>query len=249
MEQEEIRQKLLSIIDEYGMPDDQYVGKLPKRRKNKDGSWGPTVYLDYVGHATITKWLIQIDPFWTWEPVEWEDGRPKINVIGGTATMWGRLTVLGKTMLGVGTCEVHKGDLDKELIGDFLRNASMRLGLALGVWAKDQWGDDSHDEDPVPKPQPAAKASLGSKASSSPQKAPAEPVVADKAPQGGSEPLITIEQVAELQGMINALPDAKRVPLKYAFKDKFGTPDSVAASDYHAARKLIEEFAAEEDDF
>jgi hypothetical protein len=36
-----------------------------------------------------------------------------------------------------------KQDLDKELIGDFLRNASMRFGIALSLWSKQDWSDNT----------------------------------------------------------------------------------------------------------
>jgi hypothetical protein len=42
-------------------------------------------------------------------------------------------------MLGVGSVRADKPDLDKELIGDFLRNASMRFGICLSLWSKSEW--------------------------------------------------------------------------------------------------------------
>ena len=64
--------------------------------------------------------------------------------------MWGHLTILGKTMLGVGSVRSDKPDLDKELIGDFLRNASMRFGICLSLWSKSEW-----EEPATPAPKPA----------------------------------------------------------------------------------------------
>jgi hypothetical protein len=60
--------------------------------------------------------------------------------------MWGRLTVHGKDMLGVGSVKADKGDYEKELIGDFLRNASMRYGISLNLWTKNQWADLDGDK-------------------------------------------------------------------------------------------------------
>ena len=57
--------------------------------------------------------------------------------------MWANLTLLGKTLLGVGSVRADKQDLDKELIGDFLRNASMRFGIALSLWSKQDWSDNT----------------------------------------------------------------------------------------------------------
>lgn len=128
----------LALIDYY-KPDPEIVSQL-----DKNG-----VTLAYVGHAEITKMLIAIDPCWTWEPAAWIDGRPAtfqqaglIKRRDGTATevptvsMWGRLTLLGVTRVAVGSVEAHKPDLDKELVSDFLRNAAMRFGLCLSLWAK-----------------------------------------------------------------------------------------------------------------
>jgi hypothetical protein len=132
------------VLDAYAVPDPSIVGKLPKRRKNADGSWGQPVYLDYVGHADITKILIEVDPLWNWEPVAWEHGRPAITERDGIATLWVRLTLLGKTMLGCGSVSASKEDLDKELIGDALRNAAMRFGIALALWSNAEWAETDH---------------------------------------------------------------------------------------------------------
>ena len=130
------------IISKYGVPDQSIVGKLPRGG----------VTLDFVGHAEITRILIDIDPLWNWEPVTWNpDGRPSINVVNGNAVMWGKLTVLGQTRLGVGTARHDKADLDKELIGDFLRNAAMRFGICLSLWSKTEWEDQPEGIRPEPK--------------------------------------------------------------------------------------------------
>ena len=128
------------VFDRYGHPDPSTVSVL-----NKNG-----VDLSYVGHAEITKALSEIDPEWTWEPVLGPDGLPAIRIQHGQiprrdrepilvdmATMWGRLTLRGVTRWAVGSVEAHKPDLDKELVSDFLRNAAMRFGIALGLWMKD----------------------------------------------------------------------------------------------------------------
>ena len=137
---------LKDVLDQYGVPDPSIVGKLPRGG----------ITLDFVGHAEITKILLEIDPNWSWEPVAWTaDGRPAINVVNGNAVMWGRLTVLGQTRLGVGTAKHDKQDLDKELIGDFLRNAAMRFGICLSLWSKSEWEEQPQS---APAPKPAAKA-------------------------------------------------------------------------------------------
>jgi hypothetical protein len=100
---------------------------------------GQHIHLDYVGHAELTDRLLSVDPEWTWEPVAWaEDGTPAITSHQGNLVMWGRLTLCGVTRLGVGTAASAKEDAHKELIGDFLRNAAMRFGVALDLWRKSE---------------------------------------------------------------------------------------------------------------
>jgi hypothetical protein len=96
------------------------IGQLPK---------GGTM-LDYVGHAATTDRLLAVDPEWTWEPLATDDqGLPAIDKAGN---LWIRLTVCGVTRIGVGD-----GLSMKERIGDAIRNAAMRFGVALDLWAKE----------------------------------------------------------------------------------------------------------------
>jgi hypothetical protein len=114
-------------------------------------------HLDYVGHAETTDRLLQVDPAWTWEPVAFdENGLPRADSNGG---LWIRLTVCGVTRLGYGAADGKRGsDAVKEAIGDAIRNASMRFGVALDLWGakfKEKESDhsdegaDTHGE-PVP---------------------------------------------------------------------------------------------------
>jgi hypothetical protein len=51
--------------------------------------------------------------------------------------MWIKLTVCGVTRIGYGIAEGKSGgDAIKEVIGDAIRNASMRFGAALELWHK-----------------------------------------------------------------------------------------------------------------
>jgi hypothetical protein len=101
------------------------ISKLPKGG----------VMLDYVGHAAATHRLLDADPHWNWEPLAMTpDGMPARDADGG---MWIKLTVCGVTRLGYGSAPNKKGgDAIKELIGDAIRNAAMRFGLALDLWHK-----------------------------------------------------------------------------------------------------------------
>jgi hypothetical protein len=139
---------LQDILGKYGVPDPSIVGKLPRGG----------ITLDFVGHAEITKILIEIDPNWSWNPFSWtEQGRPAINVINGMAVMWGELTVLGQTRLGVGSARHDKPDLDKELIGDFLRNAAMRFGISLSLWSKSEWEEQQAAPRKAAEPKPVGQ--------------------------------------------------------------------------------------------
>lgn len=123
--------KLRLVLKDYAVPDPKIVGKLPKGG----------ITLDFVGHADITRILIEIDPNWRWVPCGWDNGRPAIHVENGMATMWGELQLLGQGRLGVGSVRADKPDLDKELVSDFLRNAAMRFGICLSLWTKQEWDD------------------------------------------------------------------------------------------------------------
>lgn len=93
------------------------------------------MHLDYVGHAELTNRLLEADPLWDWEPLALDQrGLPAFDENGG---LWIRLTVCGKARLGYGDAQGKTGpNAVKEAIGDALRNAAMRFGAALDLWAK-----------------------------------------------------------------------------------------------------------------
>ena len=102
----------------------------------------PAVHLDYVGHAAVTDRLLTVDPAWTWEPMALtSEGLPALDRAGN---LWIRLTVCGVTHVGVGD-----GMSTKELVGDAIRNAAMRFGVAIDLWSKEELeGVDEHVERP-----------------------------------------------------------------------------------------------------
>ena len=112
------------------------IGKLPKGG----------IQLDFVGHGWLTQRLLDVDPLWNWEPVALDpNGLPLLDEFGG---LWIKLTVCGVSRLGYGDASGKRGtDATKIAIGDALRNAGMRFGLALDLWCK---GDP---DAPVPKPR------------------------------------------------------------------------------------------------
>lgn len=101
------------------------------------GAWHhpDVVHLQYVGHAAVTNRLLDVDSQWNWDFLcTNENGEPIVDNNGG---MWITLTVNGVTRKGYGDAPMHKGaDAMKERIGDAIRNAAMRFGVALELWHK-----------------------------------------------------------------------------------------------------------------
>lgn len=137
---------------------DGTVGKLPKPYKRDSqkgncpecGTWHglPAAHLDFVGHAAVTDRLLTVDPGWTWEPCAYdEQGLPAVDREGN---LWIWLTVCGVRRLGVGD-----GPSMKERIGDAIRNAAMRFGVALSLWTRDEL-ESGHAEDKPELPTSAA---------------------------------------------------------------------------------------------
>ncbi|MER7213540.1 hypothetical protein ABT340_41305 [Streptosporangium sp. NPDC000239] len=181
------RSPLLDLLSPFP---DEYVGKLPriicpvcskaasrrgpecgehkKERCSTCNSYISTrhIHLDYVGHADVTRRLLEIDPEWSWEPVE-RDVNPQVMAAalatgnpdmvrmmldaappkfdlddnGNPVGLWIYLTVLGVRRRGYGSCPSNQSDAAKVLIGDALRNAAMRFGVALDLWAKGDRAD------------------------------------------------------------------------------------------------------------
>ena len=130
--------------------------------------------LDYLGHADTTRALLETDPAWTIEPaaIDPNTGGPKITNRDGNAVAWFYLTVCGVRRLCVGTCPDNKTEVDKELIGDAIRNGAMRFGVALALWSKADWinadttptADQAQDATEKPKPRRAANGPEANKA-------------------------------------------------------------------------------------
>lgn len=121
-------------------------GKCGSRMPN-----GGHIDLRFVGHAEATNRLLNVDPFWDWEPLTVDErGLPQVD---GYRGLWIRLTVCGMTRLGYGHAgDKTGGDAVKEVIGDAIRNAGMRFGMALDLWTSSdleiiESGGASADED------------------------------------------------------------------------------------------------------
>jgi hypothetical protein len=119
---------------------------FPKEQIQKLPTGG--LQLDYVSHAWVTDRLLQVDPLWTWKPLAFTDaGLPAFDSNGG---LWIELTICGVTRYGYGEPQGRdKFDMTKGAIGNAIRNAAMRFGVALDLWAKEA----------PPETKPAPKAS------------------------------------------------------------------------------------------
>jgi len=130
-------------------------GKCKQKMPN-----GGHIDLAYVGHAEATNRLLNVDPFWDWEPLTVDErGLPQAD---GYKGLWIRLTVCGMTRLGYGHAgDKTGGDAVKEVIGDAIRNAGMRFGMALDLWTTSdleiiESGGASLEQDGQEKPPNAA---------------------------------------------------------------------------------------------
>ena len=129
---------------------------FPKEHIQKLPTGG--LQLDYVSHAWVTDRLLQVDPSWTWEPVGFDaDGLPKFDENGG---LWIKLTVCGVTRYGYGEPATRdKYDQKKSCIGNAIRNAAMRFGVALDLWAKEAPLEKT-EAIPYAKPKAASTAAM-----------------------------------------------------------------------------------------
>ena len=166
------------------------VGKLPKGN----------AMLDYVGHAAVTDRLLTVDPDWSWEPFALtEDGLPALDRGGN---LWIRLTICGTTRIGVGD-----GKSAKECIGDAIRNAAMRFGVALDLWAK---------EDLVEFAQAAAHRQQPTASPTSPASPRPAPSPVDITASLDGEVMVTAEQTELLKALMADLNLDGKAMLKAA---------------------------------
>lgn len=92
--------------------------------------------LDFVSHGNVTRRLLEVDPDWNWEPMAYDvTGLPLFDERGG---LWIKLTVCGVTRIGYGEPQgSDQYDRTKGAIGNAIRVAAMRFGVALDLWAKE----------------------------------------------------------------------------------------------------------------
>jgi hypothetical protein len=157
MEQTNINQKTgLELLREPF--DDSLISKLPKPTKAQTdapmnekikckicGSFHHpnVVHLDYVGWATVVDRLLKVDPAWNWKPIPF--GNLQAGEVDEDGGFWIEVTILGLTRIGYGDSGGKKGaNATKERVGDAIRNACAKFGVALDLWSK----VDLHPEEP-----------------------------------------------------------------------------------------------------
>lgn len=130
------------------------------------------IHLDYIGHATITERLNEVDPFWTIDFMvkQPDTGQPQVDADG----TWFVMTVLGVSRPCIGDAG-GKGltaNGRKELMGDAIRNGAMRFGVGTYLWSKSEeaerrkLGEAEATQGTAPADPPAPQ--------QAPQQAPAE---------------------------------------------------------------------------
>jgi hypothetical protein len=123
--------------------------------------------------------------------------------------MWGSLTLLGHSRLGVGSVRADKPELDKELVSDFLRNAAMRFGIALSLWTKQEWEDLGGKTSAPAKPNKQAD-----------DKKPADKIAITKFIQACADANLDHDQVADHAGVnLASVTQGDLLKLRVAFKE------------------------------
>lgn len=128
------------------------------------GYHGYSIHIDYIGHAGATMRLNSVcgTEDWNWEFMHldvpaWAQGMAAELVRAGEfdraerlikehgqpifrdGGLWIRVTVLGVTRIGFGDAQDKTGpNAIKEIIGDGIRNAGLRFGIATYLWNKSE---------------------------------------------------------------------------------------------------------------
>lgn len=214
----------------------------PSQTCDECGGYHPsaryTIHLDYIGHAGVTDRLLEVDPLWEWEPLATdESGLPLFDKLGG---LWIKLTVCGVTRLGYGDAAGKSASTTavKEIIGDAIRNAAMRFGVALDLWSKSDLHSQKNPgaiDDDTPRQTPGRKRQGGDRAHSGERDG--VPMASEREPgqqrgtAGDNDPPRAANQDAldELMGICDKHGlDPREVESRY--NRDFGPPKLVTAS-------------------
>lgn len=140
---QERRDALLGLLSAWWAPADDLIDTLPKGG----------MQLKYLSHVWVSRAFTEVDPEWTWAPMGYDDqGQPVVerDAKGNPVGLWIILTLCGTKIPGYGSVEPGKRDAIKELIGDALRNAGMRRGVAGSLWTKDKPKKPPAKKEPLP---------------------------------------------------------------------------------------------------
>jgi len=122
---------LRSLLSAWWEPPEELIDTLPKAG----------MQLRYLSHAWVSRAFGEVDPEWWWEPMGYdEQGQPVIerDSQGHPVGLWIWLHLCGTKIPGYGSVEPGKREATKELIGDALRNAGLRRGVAGSLWTKEK---------------------------------------------------------------------------------------------------------------
>lgn len=196
-----------------------------------------SIHLSYVGHAGVTMRLNEVDPEWGWKPMGTDlNGLPLIQ--GG---LWIELTVLGVTRIGFGDAPGKSGaDAIKELIGDAIRNAAMRFGVATYLWSKseealaiqargDAETETAADDAPVQQRTGSVHSDMSYQ---------------QEAPGTGPNAQLVATHLGAFWTDFNALDAEGQATVKAHWPEGFGTPESLTIEQIGAARKVVAKVAA-----
>jgi len=118
--------------------------------------------LDYVGHAAVTQRLLEVDPHWEWRPMTKAEIEEHNYPAPGELGMWIWLFVLDQVRPGLGETEggqLRGANSIKARMSDAIKNASMRYGVAIETWSKEDLADKRAAEaEAAEAPQQQAKA-------------------------------------------------------------------------------------------
>lgn len=119
----------------------EQIGRLPATQKRPE--------LDFVGHAAVTDRLNTVAPDWSYTIDEAKRARSvDENGIERDGAYWIRGTM---TIGGVSRPEYGDGADPKEAIGNFIRRAAMRFGVAIDLWSR----EDLQPREPTPQEKTA----------------------------------------------------------------------------------------------
>ena len=159
--------------------------------------------------------------------VDAQTGAPLL--INNGSTLWIKLTVLGVTRIGVGTVEGGKFEVEKQLIGDAIRNAAMRFGVALDLWSKE---DLSRPEESTHEAQ------------QSDQSPSTVPINGEDTATESGLPIAAAETLAKVREAIGGLFQGERLELKEWWKPenvRVATVDRLSEDDAKIVLKKVAE--------